>query len=164
MAIWQFTFYWVPRDAVEKLHGRDVIALAAFAPVDPETWNENTETQNYWAERAPRSYGTAIEVLLPPRESWSANALMFGDEDGDDVQIWDDDIKIRLDLRRFNEPLARAVVQLAAREDLKLVMGETGRLISAEYDKLVREIANSRSAKFVQDPAGTLKMIGREQE
>ncbi len=165
MAIWQFTFYWVPRDAVEKLHGPDAIALASFAPVDPKTWDENAEEPNYWVGRSPQSYAPAIEALhLHPRKSWSPDALMFGDEDGDGVELWDDHARIRLDIREFDEALARALVSIAARDDLKLAMGETGRLIPATWDKLSREIANSRALKFARDPIATLKMIGREQE
>ncbi|MES1201006.1 MAG: hypothetical protein ABUS57_06110 [Pseudomonadota bacterium] len=164
MAIWQFTFYWVPRDAVEKLHGADALVLASFAPVDIETWDENAETPNYWLGRNPKSYGPAIEALLPSRKSWSADALMFGDEEGDGVELWDDDVRLRLDIRQFNEPLARALVSLAARDDLKLAMGQTGRLIPPTYDKLAREISNSLALKFALDPVGTLRMIGREQQ
>jgi hypothetical protein len=164
MAIWQFTFYWVPRDAVERLLGPDTIALAAFSPVDPEMRDAHAETSNYWAGRSPHSYATDVGALLPPRKSWSQDALMFGDDEGDDVVLWNDDVRIRLDIRAFNEPLARALVSLAARDDLMLAMGQTGRLIWPRYDKLAKEIANSRALNFAKDPVGTLRMIGLEQE
>jgi hypothetical protein len=67
-------------------------------------------------------------------------------------------------MRQFNRPLARAIVSLAAANDLKLVMAQTGRLIPPLYDKLVHEIAQSRALKFVLDPVGTLQLIGREHE
>ena len=162
MAIWQFTFHLVPREAVEQLHGPTAIALAAFRPVDLETYGENAESPNYWAGRSPRSYAEAVEALLPSRKSWSQNALMFGDEEGDGIELWDDDARVRLDMRQFNEPLARAIVSLAAATDLKLVMARTGRLIPPSYAKLAREIAQSRALRFVLDPGGTLELIGRE--
>ena len=56
MAIYQFTFYLVPREAVEQLHGPTAIALAAFRPVDLETYDENAESPKHWAGRSPRSY------------------------------------------------------------------------------------------------------------
>jgi hypothetical protein len=87
---------------------------------------------------------------------------MFGDEDGDSIELWDDNVRIRLDIRRFNEPLARAIVGLTAANDLKLVVALTGRLTPPSYDKLAREIAQSRALRFVLDPAGTLELIGRE--
>jgi hypothetical protein len=162
MAIWQFTFYLVPHETVEQLHGPNAITLAAFRGVDLETYDENAERPNYWAGRSPRSYAEAVEALLPPRKSWSPDALMFGDDEGDGIELWDDDIRIRLDIRQFNEPLAHAIVSLAAANDLKLVMNGTGRLIPPAYDKLTREIAQSRALRFVLDPGGTLDMIGRE--
>jgi hypothetical protein len=86
---------------------------------------------------------------------------MFGNEEGDDIELWDDDLEVRLDIREFNEPLARAIVSLAAANDLKLVMTQTGRLIPPLYDKLAREIARSRALKFALDPIGTLQLIAR---
>ena len=162
MAIWQLTFHLVPREAVEQLHGPTAIALAAFRPVDLETYDENAESPNYWAGRSPRSYAEPMEALLPSRKSWSPDALMFGDEEGDGIELWDDGVRVRLDMRQFNEPLARAIVSLAAANDLKLVMARTGRLIPPSYDKLAREIAQSPALRFVLDPGGTLELIRRE--
>lgn len=85
---------------------------------------------------------------------------MFGDEQGDGVELWDDEFRVRLDIRRFNESLARAVVKLAANADLDLVMGETGRLLSPEYSKLAKEVSQSRALKFAVDPVGTFRIIG----
>lgn len=164
MAIWQFTFYLVPRDSVERLHGSAVLILEAFAPIEFEEWTEGKEHPNYWVGRSPISYAAQIEGLLPARKSWSQDALMFGDEDGDDIDLWEDDIRVRLDLRNFNHHLAQGVVHLAADEGLMLVMGQTGRLIPPNYEKLIREIGQSRSARFVMDPVETLRMIGREAE
>jgi hypothetical protein len=87
MAIWQFTFYLVPSETVEQLHGPNAIMLAAFGGVDLETYDENAEWPNYWAGRSPRSYAEAVGALLPSRKSWSPNALMFGDDEGDGVEL-----------------------------------------------------------------------------
>ena len=89
---------------------------------------------------------------------------MFGDEEGDDIDLWEDDFRVRLHLGQFNLTLARAVVDLAAAEDLMLVMAETGRLVPPTYDRLAREIGQSRSFKFVSNPVETLRMILRAQE
>lgn len=123
---WLFGSSLVPREAVEQLHGPTAIALAAFRPVDLETYDENAESPNYCSGRSPRSYPEAVEALLPPRKSWSPDALMFGDEEGDGIELWDDGVRVRLDMRQFNEPFARAIVSLAAANDLKLVMARTG--------------------------------------
>lgn len=89
---------------------------------------------------------------------------MFGDEQGDGIELWDDEFCVRLNMRQFNETLAREVVHLAANADLKLIMGETGRLVSPEYAKLAKEISQSRALKFALDPVATLRMIARELE
>ena len=164
MAIWQFSFHWVPRDAVKRLHGSDAIRLDAYGPFDLENWDEDKDSPNYWNDRSPLTYAASIEALLPRRKSWSEDALMFGDEEGDDVSLWEDDVNIRLDIRKFNEPLARALVGLASRDDLRLAISATGRLIPPIYEKLTREISKSRAFKFASDPTGTLRMIGREHD
>ena len=89
---------------------------------------------------------------------------MFGDEEGDDLELWDDDIQVRLHVGHFNNELARRVVNFAAREGLMLVMGQTGRLIPPVFEKLMKELSQSRAAKFVSAPVDTLLMIGRETE
>jgi hypothetical protein len=164
MAIWQVTFHLVPSAAIEKLDGASAIVIWAFSPVDFDASDGSAELPNYWEGQSPKSHADAIAALLPSRASWSAEALMFGNEDGDGIELWDDDFRVRLDIRQFNESLARRVIKLAADTDLKLVMGETGRLVSPEYAKLAKEISQSRALKFALDPVGTLRMIGRQHE
>lgn len=164
MAIWQFTFHLVPRAAIENIDGTAALVIGAFKPADFGAYDENAEFKNYWEGGSPQSHTKVVATWLPPRASWSADALMFGDEQGNGIELWDDDFRVRLDIRQFNEPLARAMVQLAADADLMLVMGETGRLIPPEYARLSKEISHSRALKFAVDPVGTLKMIARENE
>jgi hypothetical protein len=164
MAIWQVTFYLVTRAAIEKLDGTSALVIGAFRPAGFDPYDENAELPNYWEGQSSKSHEDSVATLLPPRTSWSADALMFGDEQGDGIESWDDDFRVRLDIRQFNEPLARAVVSLAANADLKLVLGETGRLVSPEYPKLAKEISQSRALKFALDPVGKLRMVGRDQE
>ncbi|MCJ9729149.1 hypothetical protein [Bradyrhizobium sp. PRIMUS42] len=73
---------------------------------------------------------------------------MFGDENRDSIELWDDSFRIGLDMRRFNAALARAIVGLAAADDLKLGMAETGHLMPASYPMLLRQIIQSRAHKF----------------
>jgi hypothetical protein len=164
MAIWQVTFYLVPRAAIQKHDGTSPLVIGAIRPAGLDPYDENAELPNYWEGQSPRSHEYSVAALLQPRTSWHADALMFGDEQGDGIELWDDEFRVRLDIRQFNEPLARAVVSLAADADLKLVMGETGRLLCPEYAKLAKEISQSRALKFALDPVGTLRMIGRDQE
>lgn len=86
---------------------------------------------------------------------------MFGDENSDSIELWDDSFCIRLDMRRFNSALARAIVGLAAAHDLKLGMAETGHLIPASYPVLLRQIVQSRAHKFARQPKETVERIAR---
>lgn len=161
MAIWQFTFHLLPREAAEQFHGPTAIVLGALRPSGLDA-NEALDPPNYWAGRSSYFYANAVESLLPPRKSWSTSALMFGDEQGDGVELWDDDVRVRLDIRQFNASLAQAIVRLAIADDLKLAMTETGHLMPPSYTMLRREIVRSRSYRFVRDPIGTLELIARE--
>ena len=60
---------------------------------------------------------------------------------GDSIELCDDSFHVRLDIRVFNEPLARVVVDLARSVDRKLVMDQRGRIAPAEYAKLATEIS-----------------------
>jgi hypothetical protein len=164
MAIWQFTFYLVPRQSVEALHGADVIALEIYQPFDLSTIDDESSEPNYWAGHATRGHAEEIAKLLPPRRSWSEDALMFGEDSGDEIDVWNNEIRVRLDLRNFNEHLAIGITNLASAAALLLVCGGTGRVLAPEYSKLAREIANSRARKFVEDPRGTLEQIARNDD
>jgi hypothetical protein len=72
MAIWPFTFDLIPCEAVKRLHGPTAVALAAFRPVDLETYDEIAESPNYWGHRSPRSYAEAVKAVLTPPRSHGA--------------------------------------------------------------------------------------------
>lgn len=86
---------------------------------------------------------------------------MFGDEQGDCIELWDDGINVRLDVRHFNDPLTRALVNLASVHELNFVLPQ-GRSIPPLYDELIREIAQSRAIMCVLNPEETLGEIGQE--
>jgi hypothetical protein len=164
MAIWQFTFYLVPRQSLVAMHDGAVLTLRMWRPSDVAASDEEGEEPNYWVGSSPKAHADAITKLLPARQSWSPEGLMFGDDKADDVELWDEDFRVRLDLRNYNEQLAVGIVNLAASADLVLVCGQTGRVLPPEYPKLLREIQQSRAQRYVVDPIGTLKQIGREQQ
>lgn len=112
MAIWQFTFYPVPRAAIERIDGVTALTIAAFKPVNLETYDENAEWPNYWEGRSPKSYADDVGALLPARESWSPDGLMFGDDKADDIDLWDDDFRVRLEIRHrpCRDPSTKGVI------------------------------------------------------
>lgn len=165
MAIYQFTFYLVPNDGIHRLHGRAVLTLPYYQGMDPATFDDEAENPNYWEGKDPRSYGPEFSELLQPTKSWAPEALMFAEEDSaDDVELWPEECRIRLDMRNYDEHLARECVRIAARDDLRLVMSGTGRVLPADYEKLVREMKRSTAAKFVLDPIGTLRGVSEKDD
>src|SRR5262245_34333359 len=54
MAIWQVTFYLVPRAAIEKLDGTSALVIGAFRPVDFDSYDENAEHPNCWEGHSPK--------------------------------------------------------------------------------------------------------------
>jgi len=158
MAIWQFDFYLLPREAAERLHGSSPVVLGALRSSRAQDMDGDPNPHSYWNGRECYSYENAVAALLPARKSWAPEGLMFGDERSDSIELWDDSFFIRLDMRRFNAALARSIVGLAAADGLMLGMVETGHLLPASYPMLLRQIVQSRALKFARDPIGTLSV------
>ena len=162
MAIWQFTFHLFPRQAVQQIEGVTALVLGAIRQCGLDAGEESVDPPNYWAGHSTHAHAGAIEALITPRKSWASEALMFGDEQGDGIELWDDDLRVRLDIRQFNASLARAIVRFAAVNDFQLAMAESHHLLPPSYTMLLREIVQSRAYKYVRDPVATLELMARE--
>lgn len=112
--------------------------------------------ENYWQNSDPRLLIPEVSELLPERTSWSADAAMFGDEDGDSVEVWEDSVDCAVDIRNFSIYRLQAMVSIAARADCLIVLHESGRVIPPEAALIFAEIESSRAYAFCIDPVGFL--------
>lgn len=99
----------------------------------------------------------AIMRLLPPAKSWSPEARMFGEAEGDRIEVWNDDINCAFDLRTFSKDLLVAIVQVAARAQCKLVLHGTGEVIEPDLQVVLNKILASDAYSFCAGPAKFLR-------
>ena len=162
MAIWQFRFSLVPTAGILKTYGGLVDALPEYAQHDPNaTVKEVSEFNNYWEGVDFSSpFMKSLESILPPRKSWSDDAKMFGSEDGNKIEVWNDDIVCSIDVRNFDIPFISSILEVARGMQCKVALKDGGRLIDPNLSDLLVEINNSRSMQFVQNPVDFLKNLG----
>lgn len=163
MAAWHFRFSIVPRAAILSVHGQGAVVLDEFRTnfeAGPGVRDPDESLhENYWRNSDPRRLIPEISKLLPERVSWSADAAMFGDEEGDSVEVWEDSVDCAVDIRHFSIYRLEAMVSMAARADCLIVLHESGRVIPSESGLIVAEIETSRAYSFCVDPKGF--MLGR---
>ena len=154
MAVWQFAFALAPREGVKRVHG-SVPKHIPDHTVDfgnsPEEIDLDQEP-NYWEPIDPRTFAAEIKTILPPTKSWSPDALMFGDDKVHDIDLWQDDVRVRFDLRAIELPLIQNVTSFARKHDLLVIVLESGKILEPEVNMLVDHIKGSQAARFVTRP------------
>lgn len=114
MAVWQFKLSLVPTQGIIAEHGSLVATLPEYGSTpgrESLQGIEEVEFVNYWqkAGLSPAALHKLTQ-LLPPMPSWAPEARMFGDEEGDRIEVWEDDINCMIDLRTFSKDLLEAIV------------------------------------------------------
>lgn len=164
MAAWQFHFSLIPSVSIARHHGTDAVCLPAYVSMLNKGLPEvETEFIDYWAGvdmTVPPIQ--ALKALLPPMESWSETAEMFGTHKGDRIEIWNDDIRIDIDVTDLKPDLLRAIVAIAAELDCKIVSKDDGKPIAPDLPLVVDALFNSRAMQFARDPEGFIEAIARE--
>jgi len=155
MAVWYFKFALVPDEGIVSVCGKMVGRL-------PEYSGKGGAEEilggfpNYWLGIGNIESLAGISRLLPEIESWTSEARMFGYEDGDRVEFWEDDVLCYLDLRRLSLSLLEVVTGLAAYFDCSLVLFGSGEVVEPELPLVVEKIKESNAFAFCVDPASFL--------
>lgn len=159
MSAWQFKFILVPRVAIEELHGKDVEVLPEYVSRSPNSdFDESREFPNYWRRLGiPCWLSERVERLIPRAKSWSSDAQMFGDTNGNNVEIWSDDVICNIDVRDPNMPLLAQMIQVANELDCKLILKGSGKIIDAELKAVEDSMVSSNAMKFVRNPEAYIR-------
>jgi hypothetical protein len=165
MAVWQYDIALVPRAGVVRQHGNIPAELPGYRAV----WNPESESEqpspNYWAGVAPESFSEEIEAILPPCPSWSADALMYGVEDGHTIKIWKgEEITFRFDVRTPDVDLLRSIVDFARRHDLLLVPDTKGQPFEPSLEAIIEDLRSSDACGFCKDPESYLRSLEMRQD
>lgn len=158
MAVYQFQFVLIPSAGISRLHAGKVDFIGEYAARDIDAEVDlDEESPNYWEGIDKKPLQQVIEGLLPACESWSEDALMYGDSEGDHIEIWDNTVDVSLDARNLNASLLLAIIAAAQTQNCKLVLKDGGKVIAPNLDEVTAGLNESSAMKFLRDPAGFLK-------
>ena len=162
MAAWQFTFSLVPVAGILSVYGEMVDALPEYAARLPDApFDEDADYPNYWEGIDQTFVHDMAKSVLPLTASWCEDATIYGDTKTDDIQIWEDNVIVRLNCGDLNLALLETIVAAARTNGCCLVLNEAGRIISPEYQLVLDALHASSAARFVKDPRTFLASIGR---
>jgi hypothetical protein len=153
MATWQFDLYLIPR---QKL-------LSLFGEV-PSTLDDEAFESVRWCKDAPlpANYEEVLSSFLPEGVSWCDEARMWGEEDGNRIELFDvsgdTEISVRVDARTRNEQVLNGIIKFARFIDAVLLT-EEDKVIEPDVNVVIRELEESNASRFVRDPYGFFESI-----
>ncbi len=169
MAVWHFKFGLIPTEGLKREFGDDDVAVVPEYVSHPDGPRylgpeELERLPNYWSDPAKlRQIAMALSSFMPEMKSWSDKARMFGNDEDERVEVWEDDVHCRVSMAEVDFELLDKLLGLAQRFDCRLVIHGTGALVAPDMASLTPHVESSIAFKFCRDPEGTLRMMGREQ-
>ena len=173
MAIYQYKIELIPRQSIVEKYGE--IPTQLF--IDQEGWQRHWEkadiegehdfedalTIPWWTERKIpfKELESFIGTFTKPVE-WSkdfTDSKSYGNNDTNDFSIglttdgFIEDFGCRFDLRELDNNFIEHIFIIAKRLDC-LIMDRKAKLFEPIFDKLIENIKESNSFKFVTDPTG----------
>lgn len=153
MAIWQFKVSLIPQSWIAS--GHDLQSLFDDAGYDvSRAWNGYRDSD----------LAVRLGSILPTGKSWHDALLMWGSDEGNDIQLWRiktaiSDIAIRFDLRHPDIGLFQAITQLARDYELAIIDLAGRRVVAADTAAALRAAAESDAAHYVIDPLSFLSQL-----
>jgi hypothetical protein len=147
MATWQFDLELIPR--------RHVL--------------EVVDTVDWWSGATlPGDYENRISAFLPWHLPWDPEWQVFGEEDGDRIDVVFENghvqhVRARLDARKLDLELLRRVAEFATDCECVFVTRQ-GRVVEPQVDALLGELQRSPASTFVRDPQAFLEGSKRRRE
>jgi hypothetical protein len=153
VAVWQFAIAFLPQDWLDA--GGDVYALFE---------DERFDATPAWCSYHHAQLEAALGRALSKRKSYHADLTAWGTEQTDEIQLLRrngkvSSITVRFDLRQPNMTLCQQVIHIAQELRLAIVIPETGSVVPADVQRLLRAAAESQAAHFVLDPASFLSQM-----
>lgn len=155
MALWQYQFTLVPKDACVEL-------LQQYVNKSP-----GVSSSRLWSNASlPNDYKTLLEDVLPLDKGWwDDSAELWGFEDGNRVIIGHSHgqvkyIVCRLDLRQLDLNVVSALVLFAQHVSCLLVT-TNARVLEPDIHLLLEEIRSSSAQRFVISPTVYFDEISR---
>jgi hypothetical protein len=105
----------------------------------------------------------AVSSFLPEMKSWSKEARMFGDDEDERIEVWEDDVHCRINMRDVDLDVLEKILSVARRFDCKLAIHGTGAVSAADIASLAPHVETSNAFKFCRDPNGFLASLCRDE-
>ena len=160
MATWQFDMYLLPRaKLMERFGGMpEYLGPDLFNSIG---WGEGHQTRSNLAQ--------FINPFVSPCPSWSVDIQMWGDEDGNRIDVVYEgealkEIFIRVDAREQSNTFLKGIVELAHFCDALFWIMEKDKIIEPNVDTLTFELKRSDAYRYVQNPVEFLKSIARDKD
>ena len=154
MAIWQYDFLLIPEFGMIQYHG------VVPERIDTLFSDVEEEAPDYWEQFDQRErIEKEASILLGDLKSWSEEAKMFGTEDGNKIESWDDEILCRFDLRTPDMEVLESILRIAQKMNCRIVSSSSHRVIEPELKEVCLDIKESPSYRFCKDPRGYLETL-----
>jgi len=164
MAVWQYKAEIVPTAWIKQRFGEIPKVIPDYGVAEDGSYVE----YDFWeSAEVPNDLADTVATILPPMESWSDDALMFGNVKEDDICLWFDSgrlesIYFRLDIRRFRREVLEAIVELAQSLSCMIISSNDAGILASDYQTMICDIKRSGAYQFCQDPEGFLRGISAE--
>jgi hypothetical protein len=153
MALWQHTYYLIPRKK-----------LIEFYDEIPAEINDFDWEHLGWWEETPAPSETEIEAILPKTSSWSENLDIYGSDNSNLISLCYEkkeleEIRIRVDLQKKFEEVrhfVEAMVALAKKYDC-LLLSESGDILEADFMAIANDLKHSDAQDYVNGPVEILE-------
>ncbi|MDM5180818.1 hypothetical protein PO883_26915 [Massilia sp. DJPM01] len=163
MAAWQFAFVVIPVAGIIRAHGRMVEVLPEYAArVDDASVDADQVFPNYWEGFDNTAMQVVAASVLPVATSWCDEAAMYGNSETDDIEIWEDSVRVRLDCGNLNFALLAAVLNAVRAANCCVVLCAGGRIISPVLQLVTDALHASAATRFVNDPGGFVDARGAQ--
>ena len=158
MAIWQFRVVLVPQSTFETRGEPLPVSISSVEVADQLWWSK---------VQPPEGFERQIDLMSPEIESWSEEIRIWGSEDTNDAHVCYTDaskkvveeIAFRLDVRDLSPDLVRMICALAQQLSCVLLTADS-EILRPVQSEVLAAIRNSTAAKFVSNPATTLRNLG----
>ena len=141
----------MPRTGIIRVHGCIPEHISVPKPEPQNSLDDLHSIINalpdYWA--GVTLIDDAFSTLLPERKSWSLQARMFGNPNGDAIEIWHgptgmDLLKVSYNLYECSLPFVNQSIQAARQEGCLFHSIESGNLLEPSLSLLDMEIGRLR--------------------
>lgn len=161
MSAWQFEVLLHPVDGLQAEHGLvpDSVETirVSVAATDEEIDRACDTIPNYWIKSAfCESVVSSISEMMPKEDSWSEDALFFGDRDKDRLEVWFHDgklerVKALISLSDPRIQTIRKLLDVVSSNQCVFSVVASGKIFKPTGREFIRNALGSSSARYLPE-------------